>query len=502
VYDRPTIDPKRAAAIGLPFPRIGAYSFSATMVDVEVDEVTGAAEVKRVWSACDVGRAINPLLVEGQIEGGVAQGIGFALVEEMVWDGARLANPTLMDYKIPTTREVPYELHPIIVESQDADGPFGAKGVGEVCLVPVPAAIGNAVKRATGVRLFKLPLTGERILRGMLGTNRNFRRELPCSINAGFCNPSPHWLLPRRSLHPFGATAGGSDLPVARARRSAGVRAVDAGAARGYYAQEGLKVSFVTAKGGVDVASRSARAILRSGRDRRHADRRARQRRADQGGGCAGRTLADAARRAPDLPITGPKDRRPHRLGLAYQDTTFYAFQGMLASAGLTKNDVDAQAAGPAGVWQLFAARKSDAMVVVPEWAASAREAGAKMRIYSSDDYFKSMAQAILASDETIQKRPELVKKLVRATLRGMQDIMRDPKTAARDYVAAVPQHKGREAFIEEVFNLYIYVYPGQKVLGAMDPERLAALQKFYVKEGIVAKESPIAELYTNQFVQ
>ena len=172
VYDRPTVDPKRAAAIGLPFPRIGAYSFSAIVVDVEVDEVTGAAQVKRAWSACDVGRAINPLLVEGQIEGGVVQGIGFALVEEMVWDGARLANPTLMDYKIPTTREVPYELHPIIVESHDAEGPFGAKGVGEVGLVPVPAAIGNAVKRATGVRLFKLPFSAERILRGMLGTKQ------------------------------------------------------------------------------------------------------------------------------------------------------------------------------------------------------------------------------------------------------------------------------------------------------------------------------------------
>ena len=87
----------------------------------------------------------------------------------MVWDGARLANPTLMDYKIPTTREVPYELHPIIVEAHDTDGPFGAKGVGEIGLVPVPAAIRNAVKRATGVPLFKLPLTAERILRGMLG---------------------------------------------------------------------------------------------------------------------------------------------------------------------------------------------------------------------------------------------------------------------------------------------------------------------------------------------
>lgn len=168
VYDRPTIDPKRAVVIGLPFPKIGAFSFAAMVVDVEVDEVTGQAQVKRVWSACDVGRAINPMLVEGQIEGGFAQGLGYALFEEMVWDGARLANPTLMDYKIPTTCEVPYEVHSIIVESVDTDGPYGAKGVGEVCLSPVPAALGNALRRATGARIRSLPLTPEKVLRGML----------------------------------------------------------------------------------------------------------------------------------------------------------------------------------------------------------------------------------------------------------------------------------------------------------------------------------------------
>jgi NitT/TauT family transport system substrate-binding protein len=113
------------------------------------------------------------------------------------------------------------------------------------------------------------------------------------------------------------------------------------------------------------------------------------------------------------------------------------------------------------------------------------------------------MAQAILVSDETIQKRPELVRKLVRATLKGMQDIMKDPAAAARDYAKAVPQHQGKEAYVEQVFKLYnSYVYPGQKVLGQMDPDRLAAVQKFYVKEGIVQKEVPLAELYTNQFLQ
>ena len=275
--------------------------------------------------------------------------------------------------------------------------------------------------------------------------------------------------------------------------------------ARGYYAQEGLKVNFVVAKGGVDVAKQigAGNAPI---------------------GGAIGDTPIIA--RAQGVPvkavallggksltqlvvhdgkgINGPKDLKGRTITtMAYQDTTYYALLGMLASAGLTKNDVEAQAAGPAGVWQLFAAGKADAMAAVPDWIASATQAGAKVNVYSSDDYFKSMAQAILVSDEVIQKRPELVRKLVRATLKGMQDIMKDPAAAARDYANAVPQHKGKEAYVEQVFRLYNqYVYPGQKVLGAIDVERLDAVQKFYVKEGIVQKAVPVADLYTNQFLQ
>ncbi len=275
--------------------------------------------------------------------------------------------------------------------------------------------------------------------------------------------------------------------------------------ARGYYTQEGLKVTFVVAKGGVDVAKQvgAGNAPI---------------------GGAIGDTPIIA--RAQGVPvkavavlggksltqlvvhegkgINGPKDLKGKTITtMAYQDTTFFSLLGMLSTSGLTKNDVDAQAAGPAGVWQLFAAGKADAMAAVPDWIPLATQAGAKVKVYSSDDYFKSMAQAIIASDQTIQKNPELIRKLVRATLKGMRDIMADPAAAARDYVKAVPQQQGKEAYIEEVLKLYDKsVYPGQKVLGAVDPERLAAVQKFYVKEGIVPKETPVAELYTNQFVQ
>jgi CO/xanthine dehydrogenase Mo-binding subunit len=168
VYETPTVDPKRAVALGLPFAQIGVYSFAALVTEVEVDEATGQTEVKRVWAAVDVGKAINPRMVEGQIEGGVVQGLGFALVEEVVWDGGRLANPSLMDYKIPGTMDVPYELHSLIVEHAQEDGPFGAKGVGEISLVPVPAAIANAIHDAAGVRLRRLPMNAERVLRGCL----------------------------------------------------------------------------------------------------------------------------------------------------------------------------------------------------------------------------------------------------------------------------------------------------------------------------------------------
>ncbi|MCL4800615.1 MAG: ABC transporter substrate-binding protein [Burkholderiales bacterium] len=275
--------------------------------------------------------------------------------------------------------------------------------------------------------------------------------------------------------------------------------------ARGYYGRAGLEVTFISAKGGVDVAKQvgAGNAPIGGAIGDTPIIARAQGVPVKAVAVLGGRSLTQLAVHA-GKGITGPKDLKGRTITtMAYQDTTFYALLGVLATAGLTKNDVDAQAAGPAGVWQLFAAGKADAMAAVPDWIASARGAGAKVEIYSSDDYFKSMAQAILASDDMIARRPELIGKLVRATLEGMQGIMRDPAAAARDYVVAVPQHKGKEAYIEEVFKLYnTYVYPGQKVLGAMDPERLGAVQKFYVKEGIVPKETPIAELYTNRFVQ
>jgi CO/xanthine dehydrogenase Mo-binding subunit len=167
VYDGEGFDPKRSVVNGFPFGKMGAWIFAAQVVEIEVDDATGRITPLAVWSAHDVGKAINPGAVEGQIEGGVVQGIGFALFEEMVWDDARLVNPSLMDYKIASAMDVPFPIHSIIVEKPEPDGPFGAKGIGEPPIVGIAAAINNALHHATGVRLNRLPLLPERVLRAL-----------------------------------------------------------------------------------------------------------------------------------------------------------------------------------------------------------------------------------------------------------------------------------------------------------------------------------------------
>jgi CO/xanthine dehydrogenase Mo-binding subunit len=156
-------DPKRTEMTGDGIGRLGTYVFGAQAAEVEVDEATGEVRVLEVWSAHDVGRAINPLAVAGQIQGGVAQGLGYALMEDLVYDGERPANPSLADYKVPGAPDLP-PIRPIIVEHPEPTGPFGAKGIGEPPVIGVAPAVRNAIAAATGVRLAVLPMTPERVL--------------------------------------------------------------------------------------------------------------------------------------------------------------------------------------------------------------------------------------------------------------------------------------------------------------------------------------------------
>ncbi len=138
------------------------WMYVAQGVEIKVDEDTGKIELIRVVSAHDLGKAIHPLNCEGQIEGAVAMGIGSALMEEMVFEDGRLMNSDWTTYKIPTTLDIP-PIVPLIVEAPHSEGPFGAKGLGEPGVGPMPPAIASALFDATGIRLYDLPLTPEKI---------------------------------------------------------------------------------------------------------------------------------------------------------------------------------------------------------------------------------------------------------------------------------------------------------------------------------------------------
>jgi CO/xanthine dehydrogenase Mo-binding subunit len=143
-----------------------AYAFGTQIAEVEVDTRTGAVKVTRVVCAQDVGKAINPTLVEAQMHGGVSMGLGFALSEEVALNKGRVLNPSLANYLIPTAVDTP-EIVTIIVEDPYPDGPFGAKGVGEPGAVPTAGAVANAVFDAVGVRITRLPVTAERVWKAL-----------------------------------------------------------------------------------------------------------------------------------------------------------------------------------------------------------------------------------------------------------------------------------------------------------------------------------------------
>ena len=273
----------------------------------------------------------------------------------------------------------------------------------------------------------------------------------------------------------------------------------------GYYKDAGYDVEFVVARGGVDVAKQvgvgnapiggaigDTPIIVRS-----------------QGvpvksvGVMGGGALTIVVGRK-DRGISKLEDLKGKKISvMSFQDTTFFAMLGALATKGVTKNDVDAQAVGPAAVTNLLIAGTVDACACTPDWEVDMKEALPDVVSIPTLDSFQSMAQAILASDETIQKRPEMVRAIVKATLRGMEYVMADPVKAAATYVEASPSFKGKEKLMEKVLANYVLrTYKGQSEIGAMDPQRLANVQKFYLKEGFINAELPVEQLYTNAFIK
>jgi CO/xanthine dehydrogenase Mo-binding subunit len=141
----------------------GAYVFGTQLAEVEVDTETGQYNVLKITAVHDCGKAINPMLAEGQIEGGVAMGVGFASMEKMVVKDCVVKNPDFTNYIIPTAVDIP-EIITCIVERPESTGPFGAKGIGEPSLLPTAPAIVNAIRDAVGIKINDLPVTPEKIL--------------------------------------------------------------------------------------------------------------------------------------------------------------------------------------------------------------------------------------------------------------------------------------------------------------------------------------------------
>jgi CO/xanthine dehydrogenase Mo-binding subunit len=148
-----------------------AYSFTAHVAEVEVDPETGFVDVKTIWVAHDCGRALNPMLVEGQMEGSAYMGFAEAIMEQQVMkrgtpEGGLHDAPSLLDYRIPTSLDCP-EFVALIVEAADPEGPYGAKEAGEGPLHPSLPAIANAIWDAVGVRMDSLPFTPDRVWRAL-----------------------------------------------------------------------------------------------------------------------------------------------------------------------------------------------------------------------------------------------------------------------------------------------------------------------------------------------
>jgi NitT/TauT family transport system substrate-binding protein len=274
---------------------------------------------------------------------------------------------------------------------------------------------------------------------------------------------------------------------------------------KGYFANAGLDVNYAVGRGGVDVAKQVGAGNAPVGGIVADGPIMVRQ------NGVpikivavfGGKGFMQLVARE-DSGIQKPADLKGKTISvMSFQDTTFYALLGLLASAGLGQDDVNIQSAGPAGVWEFVATGKAAAMAGVPDWIPPVQAAGVKVNVIPTDEYFPHMAQGIGASDQVIKEKPELVRKFVQAALRGMKDIMDDPNKAAEDFVRFVPEWKGKEGAVKATLNYYAtLVYPGQEQLGRVNVERLSKLQDFYLAKGLIQRKSPVEDLYSNEFIK
>jgi CO/xanthine dehydrogenase Mo-binding subunit len=188
------------------------YSYSACVVELSADAETGLVRIDKIWIAHDIGRSLNPMLVLGQIEGSVYMGLGEALMEEQAFRKGRHKIPSMLEYKSPTTFEMP-PVESILVETLDPEGPYGAKECGQGPLLPVIPAVANAVYDALGVRIDEVPITPEKITAALAGRYRG--PQMP-----RFEYPKPMQV----PLHQPAAAASSDAEPVAAGGKPKAVR--------------------------------------------------------------------------------------------------------------------------------------------------------------------------------------------------------------------------------------------------------------------------------------
>jgi NitT/TauT family transport system substrate-binding protein len=275
---------------------------------------------------------------------------------------------------------------------------------------------------------------------------------------------------------------------------------------RGYFSANGLIVTFQTGRGGADVAKQ-----VGAGN-------------AELGGGVGETSMIV---RPNGLPIRAVallgqrplfelvmrkatnvktlQDLRGKKIGVSsYQDTGYYALLAVLAATGIKRTELEVQQVGFAGVTDLMIAQSLDGIMAVPEWPDAIESAGVALDYFPTDRIFPAMAQAIMASDKIVKEKPELVRGCVKAVLQAVRDCIADPVTATKEYVAAVPQHSGKEEQIERILRRYVtevYHTEPPSTLGRFDPQRLQTVQKFYLDNNIIQTAVPIEDLYTNEFI-
>ena len=274
---------------------------------------------------------------------------------------------------------------------------------------------------------------------------------------------------------------------------------------QGYYNQEGIDIEFLVGRGGVDVAKQVGAGNADMGEATGDTTIFVR------GNGVPVKTVAVLGGGGlmqlvtrDDAGINDLKDLRGKSIAVvAYADTTYYVLLGMLASVGLTKNDVKAEAVGIAGITQMVSNGNMPAGACNPECVTQIQENGTKIRVWPSAQYTPSMAQAIVASEKTMAERPEVVRKVIRATMRALKELWADPAGVTKIYIRAMPTYAGKEEYFTKIYQNYVkWVYSGpQAKLGAMDPVQLDKLEDLYLSQEIIRTKVPVNELYTNEFL-